>query len=201
MSPSEPRIKPLDDRGNLVVNYGALDNRATVTFAGRNNRLVAEGEVKLTKPAIRFQGDNGEVIIGALAPDTHLSLDIVVADGASVTIGAGVTSEKSLRITTASGAKVTVGEDTHAGARVIVVADDALGLGPGEGERRHDVSIGSHVWLVRGVEVRAGAKIGDDSVLELVPLVDDEVPAGQLVRGLPATAVRPVTWDRSQLPK
>jgi hypothetical protein len=34
-----------------------------------------------------------------------------------------------------------------------------------------------------------------------VPLVDDEVPAGQLVRGLPATAVRPVTWDRSQLPK
>ncbi|MGO3152080.1 MAG: acyltransferase [Galactobacter sp.] len=201
MSPTDSRIKPLDDRGNLVVNYGALDHRATVTFAGRNNRLVAEGDVKLSKPSIRFQGDNAEVIIGAVAPDTNLSLDLVVADGASITIGAGVTSEKSLRITTAPGAKVSIGEDSHMGARVVVTADDALGLGPSSGEDRHDVTIGSHVWLLRGVEVRAGARIGDGAVLELVPLVDDELPGGFLVRGLPATPVRPITWDRSQLPK
>jgi acetyltransferase-like isoleucine patch superfamily enzyme len=201
VSSTDSRIKPLDDRGNLVVNYGALDHRATVTFAGRNNRLVAEGEVRLDKPTIRFQGDDGEVIIGAAVQETHLNLDLVVADGASIRIGAGVTSEKSLRITTAPGAKVVIGDDSHIGARVVVNADDALLLGPGEGERRHDVTIGDHVWLLRGVEVRAGARIGDGAVLELVPVVDDEVPEGQLVRGLPATPVRAITWDRSQLPK
>lgn len=201
VSPTDSRIKPLDDRGNLVLNYGALDHRATVTFTGRNNRLVAEGEVKLAKSTFRFQGDNGEVIIGAVSPDSQLSLDVVVADGASITIGAGVTSEKSLRITTAPGAKVTIGDDSHMGARVVVTADDALGLGPGPEESRDDVTIGSHVWLLRGVEVRAGARIGDGAVLELVPLVDDELPAGFLARGLPATPVRQITWDRSQLPK
>lgn len=52
---------------------------------------------------------------------------------------------------------------------------------------------------MRATEVRAGTKIGDGAVLEMVPLVDDEVPAGMLVRGLPATAVRPVTWTQESL--
>lgn len=199
VSSTESHLKPLDEHGNLVLHNGVLDPRSTVTFAGRNNRLVIEGDVKLDKPTIRFHGDDGEVIIGALAPGAHLNVDIVVADGASVVIGSGVTSEKSLKVRTAPGARVKIGDDTHVGSGVNVNADDPLGLAPGEGERRFDITIGSHVWLIRGTEVRAGADIGDGSVLEQVPLVDDVVPSGQLVRGLPAEAVRPITWDRSQL--
>lgn len=199
VSSSDFRTRPLDERGNIVAQDGTLDARAQVSFAGRNNRLVVDGKTRLDKVAIRFRGDNAQVTIGALAPGERLSLDLSVADGASIEIGAHVTTEKTLTVATAQGAQVRIGAGTHLGPNVSVVADDSRGLGPGQEQHRHDVSIGSGVWIMRATEVRAGTKIGDGAVLEMVPLVDDEVPAGMLVRGLPATAVRPVTWTQESL--
>lgn len=199
MTSSDFRTRPIDDRGNLVAQNGALDHRATVSFSGRHNRLVVDGDVKLDRVTIRFRGDNGQVVIGAVEPGTHLSLDITVAEGAKVEIGAGVTSEKTLTVVTASGANVNIGAGCHIGTNVSVVADDSRGLGRLSGDSRHDVVVGERVWIMRGAEIRSGASIGNGSVLEMTPIVDEELPAGQLVRGLPATPVRPVFWDRETL--
>lgn len=199
VSSSDFRTRPLDERGNIVAQDGTLDSRAVVTFAGRNNRLVVDGTVKLDKVNIRFRGSNAQVTIGALEPGHHLSLDLTVGDGAAVEIGSKVTSEKFLTVSTTDGAQVRIGSGSHVGPNVSVLADDSRGMGPGTGERRHDVTIGAHVWIMRGTEVRSGASIGDGCVLELVPIVDEPIPAGMLVRGLPATAVRPVSWDRDSL--
>ncbi len=193
------RTRPIDDRGNLVAHEGALDPRATVNFAGRHNRLVVDGTTRLDKVTIRFRGDDAQVVIGALEPGDHLSLDLTVGAGATIEIGAGVTSEKTLTVVAAPGAHVRIGAGSHLGTNVGIVADDSRGLGPVSGERRHDVTIGERVWIMRGAEIRAGAAIGDGAVLELTPIVDDAVPAGQLVRGLPATPVRAVAWDRESL--
>ncbi|RKW69746.1 hypothetical protein DWQ67_11670 [Galactobacter caseinivorans] len=196
---SDFRTRPLDERGNIVAQDGTLDQRAHVAFAGRNNRLVIDGQVRLDKVTIRFRGDNAQVTIGALAPGERLSLDLSVADGAKIEIGANVTTEKVLTVATTDGAHVRIGAGSHLGNNVSIVADDSRRLGPRQDERRNDVTIGANVWIMRATEVRAGANIGDGAVLEMVPLVDDELPAGMLVRGLPATAVRPVTWDPESL--
>lgn len=199
MSTSDFRTRPLDERGNIVAQDGTLDQRAHVAFAGRNNRLVVDGKVRLDKVVIRFRGDNAQVTIGALAPGERLSLDLSVADGAIIEIGSNVTAEKTLTVATADGAHVRIGNGTHLGTNVTIVADDSRRLGPRQDKHSHDVSIGNNVWVMRATEIRAGAKIGDGAVLEMVPLVDDELPAGMLVRGLPAAPVRPVTWSAESL--
>jgi len=191
---------PFDAKGNLIAHHGALDTHSAVDFAGRHNRLVAEGSVALDRISATFLGDDAQLVIGAVGPGEHLSLDVTLGANASVTIGAGVTSEKTLVIVAEAGATVRIGAGSHFGPHVDIMASDALGLGTSDGPDRHDVSIGEHVWVMRGAELRAGTDIGDGAVLEMTPLVDHELPAGQLVRGLPATPVRPVTWDRSSLP-
>jgi len=185
---------PLDERGNLVVQDGTLDRDAQVHFEGRHNRLVVDGTVAPAHLDIHFLGDDAQVVIGALEADTELNLDITVGAGASVEIGAGVSTGTGCTLTVAPGAQVRIGAGTHLGPHVSVEAEDPHGF-----TGQQDVTVGSHVWVMGETSLRGGTAIGDGAVLQMVPLVDHEVEAGQLVRGLPAIPVRPVTWDRADL--
>lgn len=199
VSTLESPYRPLDERGNLVVQDGSLDATSVVRFDGRHNRLVIDGSVAPSRVNIHFLGDDAQVVVGAINAEALLGLDLQVAAGSRIEIGPGVSSEEPLSITTAPGASVHIGSGSHFGSGTTITAEDRFGFGAGSGEHRHDVTVGAHVWIVQDTELRGGTEIGDGAVLELVPLVDDAVPAAQLVRGLPATAVRPVTWDRAEV--
>lgn len=186
--------RPIDERGNVVAQGGALKQGHRVTFGGRHNRLVMDGSTPLDKVDIKFLGDGGQVVVGSLGEGHQLSLELHVAPGSSIHIGNDVTAEGALRIRTTDGASVTIGDGCHFGTGVSILAEDVNGFS-GLAEGGADVVVGGNVWIVGGSALRGGTRVGDGAVLEQTPLIDHEVEAGKLTRGLPASAVRPVSWD------
>ncbi|GAA0465805.1 hypothetical protein GCM10008985_23470 [Halococcus dombrowskii] len=57
------------------------------------------------------------------------------------------------------------------------------------------MSIGDGVWLGGRAVVNPGVTIGDDAVVASGAVVTEDVPAGVVVQGNPATVVRELEWS------
>ncbi len=191
------RTSPLDSRGNFVAHHNTLPSDVEFTFEGRNNRVVIDGSVMLSGLKARFLGDNGQLVIGS--SNKNLNIEVIVAESANIVIGENVTTEGVLNIATVPEAQVSVGSDCYFRTDVWIDADSEASFG---GASKNAVTVENQV-LVTGsdVQLRAGSHIGTGSILEMTPLIDEEIPAGSLVRGIPATIVRKAQWSRNNLPR
>jgi acetyltransferase-like isoleucine patch superfamily enzyme len=59
-----------------------------------------------------------------------------------------------------------------------------------------DIRIGGHSWIGTGTTILAGVAIGDGVVIGAASLVNRDVPAGDIVYGVPATSRGPVPHAR-----
>lgn len=137
---------------------------------------------------------------------------LVIRSGTRVTLGDRVRIRQTVKIT--GGGEVHIGSDTLLNGCWIVASDrvvvgdhclisdcgitdtDFHNLLPAErhsapGPRvRAAVTIGSNVWIGLRAIVLKGVKIGDNSVVGAGAVVREDVPAGCVVAGNPATVVK-----------
>lgn len=113
--------------------------------------------------------------------------------GFNIEIGARFYANVNLVIL--DGARVTIGDNVFIAPNVgIYTAGHPL-----DAERRnrgleyaHPVSIGDNVWIGAGVNILPGVRIGANSVIGAGAVVVRDIPHGVLAAGNPARVIRPI---------
>lgn len=144
-------------------------------------------------PLYAFDGKAPQVATGAwVAPSAELIADVRLGEGASVwfgavvradntpiTIGARSNIQEGAVLHSDPGAPLTIGEDVTVGHRAVL----------------HGCTIGDGTLIGMGAIVLNNAVIGPECLVGAGALVTEgkEFPAGHLIVGSPARAVRPLT--------
>jgi acetyltransferase-like isoleucine patch superfamily enzyme len=174
--------------------------RTTAPLSGGLRRLYAHASLaaalKTHLPAsvvvlgkISVYG-SGHISLGEdvlLYPELHLETqgkaridvgdDVVISQGTHIVAMAGVTIGKGSMI----GEYSSIRDANH--------ARDADGTLRDAGYRARPISIGSEVWLGRGVTVLGGVTVGDRATVGANAVVTRDVAAGATVVGIPAAPI------------
>lgn len=101
------------------------------------------------------------------------NVNLVILDGAAVTIGHNVLIGPNVGIYTAG--------------HPLDIPRRAAGL-----EYAYPVTIGNDVWIGGGAQILPGASIGDGTVIGAGSVVRGDIPAGVLAAGNPCRVIRPL---------
>lgn len=193
-----------DDRGNVIVYPGRIEQGIQVKFTGSNNLLeVAEG-ARLGRLTIDFDCDNGKVRIGPSKGVPAFSASIRVGQDSSVLVGTNVSTTTTCAMSATEGTTITIGNDVMIASENQIRADDGHPIFDVHTGKRVNVSksivIGDHVWLARAAVVLGGARIGEGTVIGYGSIVTKRIPNNCVAAGIPAKVVRRDTaWERPHL--
>ena len=127
-----------------------------------------------------------------VAENAVLVGDVTIGEGSSVWYGAILRGDEA-PITIGKNTNIQDGAVLHEAARYPLVIGD--GVTVGHNAILHGCEIGNNVVVGMGSIVMNGAKIGNDSIVGAGSLVtqDKECPAGVMILGSPARALRNLT--------
>ena len=144
-------------------------------------------------------------------------------DEGRLMIGEGTKLEPGCWITLAPDARVVIGRGCFLNRETMIAANELVEVGDhtmfanhcfvGDADHRYDdpdlpitwqgfkprgpVSIGSNVWLGKGVVVQGGVSIGDRCVVGSNSVVTKDLPGGTVAAGVPAKVLREIEFKRS----
>lgn len=155
---------------DLCMDYNALrSTQKDERTALLRTLLAACGEDAVIEPP--FYVDYGNNV--RIGKSFYANHNLVILDGAQVTIGDHVFIGPNCCITTAG--------------HPLDVAQRNAGL-----EYAKPITIGSNVWIGAGVQLLPGVTIGDNAVIGAGSVVTHDIPAGMLAYGVPCRPVRPI---------
>ncbi len=193
----------IDEDGNTIESPTRFSKRVSVTFRGKNNRVIVDPSAKLKELLVVFDCDNGLLRIG---PNSKhgFSMSIRIGEDAQVLVGADVTSTTRCIVSAVEGATVEFGDDVMLASQNQVRADDGHPIFDVEtGQRMNpakDIHIGNHVWLGAQAVVLGGADIGPGSVIGFGSIVTGRISNNCIAVGSPARMVRQnIAWERPHL--
>ena len=193
-----------DDRGNTITYPGSLTTGVQVHFTGENNRLVVDGEARLSGLTVHFNCDNGYVEIGPSKGVPAFNANIRVGQDAKVIVGKNVSCTSRVGMSSVEGTTITIGDDVMFASDNQVRADDGHPIfDVASGKRVNvskDIRVGNHVWVGWGGMVLGGTTLGDGSVVGMGAIVKGRFPNNCVVAGVPAKVVRrDIAWERPHL--
>lgn len=193
----------IDEDGNSIKSPTRFSTRVSVTFRGKNNRIIVDPKAKLKELLVVFDCDNGLLVIG---PNSKhgFSMSIRIGEDAQVLVGADVTSTTRCIVSAVEGATVEFGADVMLASQNQVRADDGHPIFDVETGQRinpaRDIHIGNHVWLGAQAVVLGGAHIGQGSVIGFGSIVTGRISNNCIAVGSPARMVRQnIAWERPHL--
>ncbi len=193
-----------DHRGNVIVSPKELSRNIHVLFRGANNRITIDSNARIERLSVTFDGNHGELVIGASTSVGGGMWNIRVGEDSRVSIGDNVSTTSVVVVSAVEGTKVTIGSNSMLASGVQLRADDGHAIYEVQSKKRvnhsKDIEIGSYVWLAYGVMVLGGTSIGSGSVIGLGSIVKASLPNNVVAVGNPARIVkRDIAWERPHL--
>ncbi|SCE89763.1 transferase hexapeptide (six repeat-containing protein) [Micromonospora coriariae] len=193
-----------DDRGNSIAFDGTLGGKISITFKGRNNRIIAPKGARIEYLNVNFDCDNGTLILGANTEVGGIKAAIRIGQDATVKFGDNVNMTGHCMITAVEGCTVSFGDDVMMAQENQFRTDDAHPIFDVTTGKRintaRDVTIGNHVWFANGAVALAGARVGDGSVIGFRSLVTGKISNNCIAVGSPARVTRRnIAWERPHL--
>ncbi len=113
---------------------------------------------------------------------------------AVIRLGNNVMTNNNIFICSAN--SIEIGDDTLIGQYVTIFDFEAHGIKPSE--RRNigeigSVRIGRNVWIGNNVLILKNTTIGDDSIVAAGAVVSGDFPAGMIIGGVPAKAIKRIS--------
>lgn len=111
-----------DDKGNTIEFHGTTEANSSVTFRGRNNKIVIDPETNIASLSVSMECDNGALTIGPSR--FKFSARIRIGQDSSVAIGRNVSSTGPVDISACEGTEVSIGNNCMIALEVRIRADD-----------------------------------------------------------------------------
>lgn len=193
-------LELLNAEENEIIGSPKIDNKCSVTFKGKNNRLIIGSNVKLNNIKIIFHGCNGKLEI---QDQCSLVGDFRVVGNGSITIGEGTVFNKACWIQSLDNTEVCIGEKCLFANVRIRTSDMHSIIDLNTNERINpdaSVKIGNRVWVAENVYIYKGVNIGHGSIIGAGSIVVKNIPDNSLAVGIPAKVVKQdVSWDVRRL--
>ena len=126
-----------------------------------------------------------------IAPNATVVGDVTLENGVSVWYGAVLRGD--------TGA-ISIGENTNVQDNCVIHEETTVGKGCsiGHGAILHGCTVGDHCVIGMGAIVLNGAVLGDHCLVGAGAVVTSKMnaPAGSLILGNPATAVKPLSMEQ-----
>lgn len=170
--------------------YLYVDPQATVTGSGRLFAGTRWKHNRFMPSQLVLHG--GSTLRLNRAFRIYTGHQISVNSGATLVLGHNTYCDNGLHL--ACFERIEIGSDVKISENVIIRDSDNHRL---DGERPSaPIMIGDRVWIGINVTILKGVTIGEGAVVAAGALVSEDVPAGALVSGVPASVVREgVTWQ------
>ena len=184
--------------GNKLLGTPPKTIGCQIVFNGKNNILMCEAGVTLKGGAIRFNGDNGVVILGK---SKHVyCLDISVFNNCLFCMGRDCYTNGALHATCSEERYIVIGRNCLFSFGVwIRTADPHLVYDISSGNRinpSNDVLVGDNVWIGQDAILLKGTRIGSGSIVGAKSLVSKQLHSNASWGGVPARLIRDgVFWD------
>lgn len=193
-----------DAHGNIIDCNATIPGDISITFKGKNNRIVVADKARVVKLSVTFDCDNGTLIIGSNTKVGGISMNIRVGQDGTVKIGDNVSTTSTCVVSAVEGATVSFGNDVMIATNNQFRADDGHPIFSVETGKRvnpaRDITIGDHVWFAFGAVALGGATVGNGSVIGFGSLVTGRIPNNVVAVGSPAKVIRRhIAWERPHL--
>ena len=178
----------IDENHNCILGYQPLLKESHIIFKGKNNILICEENVKLSKSTIKFFGDNSIVYLAPAKHEYYLKLDIF--HNCVFFFDEGFSTNGILRISLSEEKNILIGKDCLfsfgvwmrlANPHLLYSAKDMQRISLTE-----SLFIGDHVWIGQDSLILKGSEIGSGSVIAARSIVSNKkVPSNTLWGGNP----------------
>ena len=192
-----------DADGNLIESPTTFSKNIDIVFKGKNNRMVVHPQARITKLRVKFDCDNGTLLIGP-SKRKGFQMTIRVGQDSTVKIGADLTTTALALVSAVEGTTVSFGDDVMLATGNQFRADDGHPIFDVRTGKRtnpaRDIIIGSHVWFCTQAAALGGAIVMDGSVIGYRGIVTRKIPNNCIAVGSPAKVVkRDIAWERPHL--
>lgn len=184
----------VDGSANEIVGEPQQTKNCSVTFYGKNGKLIIHERVRLLGANLHIH-DDATIEIGA---KTLYRGTLRAHVGCTIKLGEAVHCNSHLTISSAEETNVTVGDRCLVSAAVIRPSDMHAIYDRTTGQRVNfgrDVVIGNDVWLAQDCFILKGVTIGEGCAIAARAVVTRDIPPHCIAAGNPARVVREnITW-------
>lgn len=146
-----------------LINSKIVDN-------GKNNKLIADDNVKLVNSVIRFRGDNSTIHLSSNVHNYYI--DVTIYSDCNLTIGENCYFNETGqigKILVNEHQSVTIGKDCLFSTGYSIETGDVHTIYSCDTHERlnesKSIKIGDHVWICRNVSILKGCNIGSGSII------------------------------------
>ncbi len=192
---------------NRIINFryrryvkgnGMIFRNGDYLKLDKSAQLYLNGDLKLNGNKL---GKNGRSSILRMDEDAKLECDgftfmygadVILFKGACLKLGKNSFINSDCKIRCSK--EITIGENCAISHDVTIMDSDVHAINGVVNTK--PVHIGNHVWIGTRVTILRGVAIGDGAVIAAGSVVINDVPAGSLVGGIPATVLNEkVEWN------
>ncbi len=172
--------------------------RNKIKITGKNNKILIDGSIKISKTKILIKGDNNTLHVKEGAKINGSFLEIV-GDDCSVVIGKNsiigdgcYLSAKEKNIT------LTIGDDCMLSRNAKLMTSDGHPILK-DGKiinSAKNITLGDKVWIADDVVILKGVEVGSSSVVGIGSVLTKSIPSNSIAVGNPAKVVKEnITWE------
>jgi len=161
------------DNGNRLIGHAPKMNNASIVFGGKNNVLYCEDGVALGNVAIRFNGNNGLVVLGRNKHAYHL--DITLYTNCTYVFDREIYFNAALHAIASEECTVALGEGCLVSFGIWIRTADPHLIFDAESQKRinpsRNVIVGDHVWIGQSAMLLKGTTVGSGSIVGAASVV------------------------------
>lgn len=188
-----------DNDNNQIIGFEPKLVKSTITFNGKNNRVVCEEDITIQNSKLAFQGDNS--ILYLSKPRKNYVLHSAIYSNSVLFFDENVTTNGKLAVMLSEGKNVFIGKNCLFSFGIwFRVADPHL-IYDVKTKNRISISdsiyLGDHVWIGQNALILKGTQVGSGSIIGANAVVSNKkIKSNTTVGGNPAKEIRSdVFWD------
>lgn len=188
-----------DNKNNQIVGSQPKLIRSTITFNGKNNRLVCEEGITLQNSRINFLGDNSVIYLSK--PRKNFQLHVPIYSNSVLFFDEYVTTNGVLRLALSEEKNIFVGRDCLFSFGIWFRLADPHLIYSAVNKRRINFSdsiyLGDHVWIGQDALILKGTTVGSGSIIGAKSVISNKkIDSNSVWGGNPGKEInKDIFWD------